>query len=94
MSNKIIIAFSTDNTIYKRTYISLLSILENSKTDIDCYILYSELSDSELGFFKKLEQKYSNFKIYFKEFKSSIITKYPVFSYINMTYWFKFWFYL
>ena len=92
MSNKIIVAFSTDNTIFKRTYISLLSVLNNSRSFVECYILYSGLTDFELKFFRDLEKRHSNLKIHFKQFESSIVTKYPVFNYINMTYWFKFWF--
>ena len=92
MSNKIIVAFSTDNTIFKRTYISLLSVLENSKSFVECYILYSGLTDFELKFFRNLEKENSNLKIHFKQFESLIVNKYPVFNYINMTYWFKFWF--
>ena len=60
MSNKIIVAFSTDNTIFKRTYISLLSVLNNSKSFVECYILYSGLTDFDLKFFRDLEKRHSN----------------------------------
>lgn len=75
MTSKVSVAFSTDKNYVQPTVVAMASVLVNTKSDIDFYVLSSDLSEDDKNSFLQIKTV-RNCNIVFKEINQDDYKKY------------------
>lgn len=88
MPNSIPIFYSIDENCYELTIVSMVSILKNTKSKIDFYILYSDLNQG-IKLLISTVKKYGNCDIHFIEVDEKRFDGFPIASWVKLPAWYR-----
>lgn len=88
MNNLINIFYAPDDNHAKLAYISMLSILENTKSKIEFNILYSDLSNKNIEMLQELN-KYKNCTVLFEKINEDDFKNFPTPNWVTIQAWYR-----